>query len=131
MVATLDGDKKILRKLAHLKGAVARKIVRRAQSKAATPILKSAKRGVRVETKALKKSLGRKTTTYKNATVVTLIGPRTGHKDGETGRVPTRYAHLVERRYPYLRPAYDSNKASAEATMASEIKAGIEAEAKK
>lgn len=130
-LAVLEGEKKLRRKLQRLKGSTQRKIQRRAQSKASTPILRDAKKKCPTDTRALKKSLGRKTSTHKSGAVVTLIGPRRGHKDQATGRVPTRYAHLAERHTPYLRPAYDSNKDRAEQIIRDETWAGIKAEASK
>lgn len=131
MVATLHGDKRLLRKLNHLKGAAARRVMRGALNKASTPILKDARKKAPVDTKALRKSLGRKSKTYRNGNVVVLVGPRTGHRDEKTGRVPTRYAHLAERAKPYLRPAYDDNKAKAGKIIAAEVSAGIAKEAAK
>ena len=80
-----------------LPGRVFSRVVRRASSRAMTPVLKRAKQRVPVRHKLLKKSLGRKVKAYsRDGVVAVIIGPRKGFKDQKTGANPANYAHLVE-----------------------------------
>lgn len=127
MEIRLEGADRLLKKLDRLKKGVRNKIVRRALMKASTPILKSAKARVPVDSKTLKKSLGRKSKTYKNGNVVVVIGAR-GNVRNPDGKKPTRYAHLAERSQPFIRPAYDENRSAAQGIIQREIASGIEVE---
>lgn len=120
------------------------KTLRKAVNAAASQVLKAAKSSVPVQSGLLKKSLGKKVRLYKGGTVaVALIGPRTGFKKivviaagkgavastkkgqkllAQGGRTytrnPARYAHLVEKKRPFLRPAMASSKDAASGAMA-------------
>lgn len=139
----ISGDKKAMRKLRTVNVALQRRILRKAVNKATGPLMKSAKQKCPTQSKLLRKSLGRKVKVMRRTGVVVgIIGPRTGFKqevtfkDKRTGkkvtelRNPTRYAHLVENRKPFLRPTFDSGKAQAQTTITAEIHAGVEAAAK-
>jgi len=92
---SLQGDRRLMHILDNLPDKIRKKVMRPATSKAMTPVSKEAKRLASKETKTLQKSIGKKTKVYKNA-VMTVVGPRRGYKDAETGRNPSNYAHLVE-----------------------------------
>lgn len=141
----LEGQDKVLAKLANLKGSLIRRIVRQALNKAATPILKTAKQSVPVDTGLLKKSLGRKSKTYKSGTLMQIIGARSGFKTpvgvNRKGRTkyqnPTQYLHLVEfgtsrsEAKPFLGPALSSHIDQTQRIVADFIAAGVAKEAAK
>lgn len=115
------GVEKVIARLNYLaKRGTRSRILRRAVSKASTPIMQDARRGAAKETGALKLSMGRRMRTYPSGTVLAIVGPRTGFKRvgrGKKGtrkadarlmgkfmaagrkgkpRLPHKYAHLVE-----------------------------------
>lgn len=143
----LTGLKDVLGRLAQFqKQGTRSRILRPALQAATKPMLDLARSTVRIRTGVLRKSLARKTKTYrKNGVVVVIIGPRKGFKKLATikrGRNkgkkiyadPIRYAHLVEfgtyrtRAYPFLRPAFHRLKARAVAIMKAKIMEGIHKE---
>jgi HK97 gp10 family phage protein len=118
----LEGFRQLQRTLQTLDRTTRGKIVRGAVSKAATPVLRDAKRrlvpGHGYETGLLRKSLGRKAKQYRRTVFTQIIGPRRGFRvverpDGDVSlqrgtkadraapvraviRNPVNYAHLVE-----------------------------------
>ncbi len=124
------------------------KVARRALDIATRPMLAKAKQLCPVSEAPplipglLKKSYGRKIKTYRNGTVVVLLGARTGFAqvvgqtaDGKTIKQnPTSYDHFSElgtaneQAQPHLRPAFDTEKTAAEETARVELMKGIEAE---
>ena len=123
-----------------MKGAVRRRIVRRPLTAALSPIVKDGKRNAPHESKALRKSIGKKVRVYKDA-VFGAVGPRTGERfslehEGQL-RVPSRYAHLVELGTknragdPFLRKALAQNRSKALRIQAAGIKKNILKEAAK
>lgn len=112
VTAKIEGLELLLFNLQQLRSSKARSVNRRALQSAASLPLKAAKRRVPKDTGQLRKSLGKKSKTYRDTgTSVVIIGPRVGYKDPATGRNPVKYAHLVElgtvrlQARPYLRPA--------------------------
>jgi HK97 gp10 family phage protein len=116
--AWLSGVPKLVRKLAELDKKVCKKALRDGVNEATKPILKDARARVPVDTKLLKKALGRKVVSYRvGLSVVGIVGVRK-HMEGKKGqrkrgskwRVkvgtdsagkpvymdPIKYAHLVE-----------------------------------
>ena len=87
----------VVRVLNELPTNVENQIVRPASSKAYKPIVQAAKAilGSRRRTGLLRKSIGLVQRT-RRGTVYTIVGPRTGFKDPETGENPVNIAHLVE-----------------------------------
>jgi HK97 gp10 family phage protein len=115
----LHGLEQTIKNLNSLGSTKARAVSRRALTSASSEPLKVAKQLVTKDTGQLKKSLGKKTKTYRNSgTTVVIIGPRVGFMDASTGRNPVKYGHLVElgtkraRAKPFLRPALAQTKDS-------------------
>lgn len=140
----MSGEKALNRKLSRLKEAVNRRVLRKAVTAASKPVLKEAKAKAPKETGLLKKSLGRRTKTYRNSgTAVAVVGPREGFKkevtvNGKTEvRNPVKYAHLVEygtiqtAAHPFLRSAWEGTKAVARSAMVKAIEDGIDKELSK
>src|SRR5262245_10096903 len=109
----LQGGAMLRRKLGNLKRSAANRIWRKGMGKALTPILRSARGRAPVgENRLLARSLGQKVKTYKGGVgAVGLVGPRRGFGRVIRGKRvnPSRYAHIVERREPYLGPAAREN----------------------
>ena len=81
----LKGGKELQRKLSRLSSTAARKVVRPAARKAATPINKEMKRQVGTDDKALRRSIGVRAKTYRQSGAVSMIvGPRV-HQAGFAG----------------------------------------------
>lgn len=115
------GLKQLRKELLEVPEKLRRKALRSAQTRASRIIITEARSRVPVRFGLLKKSLGRKSKTYrKSGTVVSVIGPRKGFKTQRVGGSkyddPVRYAHLVEygtrhsAAKPFLRPAWDHNR---------------------
>lgn len=116
------------------------KILRKAVNAATKIALGAARRRAPVETGLLKKSLGRKTKTYRDsAVVVGIVGPRadmgktvTLASGRQQYRDPAKTAHLVERgtrhsqARPFMRPAWEESKAAIEQALRDEINTGVE-----
>ena len=118
---TLVGNKRLARKLGNLaKNSTRNRMMRQPLSNALTPISKAAKALVPVETKTLRKSIGKKVKTYPGG-IWGGVGPRTDTKFtffDEAGRKhkASNYAHLVEfgtihsSAKPFLRPAFRATR---------------------
>lgn len=140
----------VLRRLQRMKQGARNRVLRPAVTKALKPLLASARSLARVRTGLLRRSLHWKTLTYRRSGVVVgLVGARTGFKATRQGKRtitplgkkykalginPVRYAHLVEfghggprpaRPYPFLRPAWDANKALVARIVQAEVAAGL------
>lgn len=137
----LTGFKELSRKLETLGRKRGKVVVRKAVNKAATPMVKAARRLAPVgETGNLKRGLTKAVRSYKaGALIVAFIG----NKRGQGGAA---HAHLVEfgtvERYhksgksvgampakPFMRPAFDQTKDQQLSILAREIGAGLEKEA--
>lgn len=96
--AKIEGVEALQATLKNLTGACQRKVLRPALNAEGTRILQAARRNVPVKTKLLRKSLGKKIKTYKDGTVIVVVGPRRGFKQVNKGKAhnPSFYAHLVE-----------------------------------
>lgn len=110
--ARIGGVPALISKLREIDVKVARKAQRQALNEAAKPILKDAKAMVPIETKTLKKALGKKAKSFRGGLImVVMIGVRKDKKGkklkhkrkvGTTKsgkdiyRNPINYAHLVE-----------------------------------
>jgi HK97 gp10 family phage protein len=119
---------------------IERQAKREATSKAATVILKEAKRNTPRRHGHLRKALKRKVSTYKNGEmIIVTIGPDRNYVVSEGTRMikPVKYAHLVEfgsmhnSPQPYIRPAFDSKKNEALTIYAREIGPAIKRVAKR
>lgn len=145
----IEGLKPYLKAMQSLKGSAQRRVLRKAITDATKPVLKTAKAKAPKDSGLLRKSLGRKTVTLKKrATVIGMVGPRTGFKKEVTVRRsarkpsveirdPNRYAHLVEfgtshsAARPFLRPAWDANLSKVKTIMTKRMGKEIEIEAAK
>lgn len=114
----MKGVPELIRTLREIDKKVAKKALRDGVQESTKPILKDAKAKVRVDTKLLKKSLGRKVKSYKGGEVIAgIVGVRKGTKGKKGNRTrtdkfrvqvgtdakgkaiymdPIKYAHLVE-----------------------------------
>lgn len=118
----LRGEKELQKLLSTLPSRVIKKGMRKAQSKAATPILGSWKTRAANDTGLYRRSLKRKQKTYANGRVITVLGPDrnvTGATASGKKKVPANYSHLVEDGHggphpapPHsaAKPAYSENK---------------------
>jgi HK97 gp10 family phage protein len=154
-MAAAKGDMKLLGArelqalLAALPRGVAKRGLRAAVTAGATPITRAAKARAPRKSGLLKKAIGRKVKTYKEAgvgaTAVAIVGARRDVRGEYRGRprVPARYIHLVEKGtrphdgHPgtpatnFLEDAYRGNKAAAEAAAARKLAEVVEREARK
>lgn len=94
------------------------KFLRRVLAKGGQIVAKAGKDRVRVKTGALRQAIGVSTQKGRRGTAaaVALIGPKTRNKRAlalaqSTGRKIKGifYGHIVERDYPFMRPALDEN----------------------
>jgi len=138
----LTGDMALLKNFDLLPVKMQKKHGRRALTKAGRLVVSAAKPHVPVRYGHLADSLGQRGRTYGNHTVVSVVGPRAGHKftfidpDGKK-HVPAKIAHLVENGHggphpagphPFLRPAYDETRQSTRAVIVVELAKGVEQE---
>lgn len=131
----LTGDKDLIKRLKRLGSTVARRVVRQSTTAALTPMVKAMRREAPKDTGTLKKSIGKVVRTYRRSGVVWgAVGPRKGFEtanpDG-SARIPTKYAHLVERHNPFMRRAFDSTSSQVLRTMVREVRKRIEKAAKR
>lgn len=140
---SLDGEKKLRRKLERLPAKVQTVIERKGLRAASSPMVKEMKRRVPVDEKVLKRSIGRRFRTRRGVPMV-IIGPRRNRRtvitteDGATVvRWPTKYAHLIEfgtrhsPAQPFMRPAFEATKSQAIKLLADKIREEIESQARK
>lgn len=102
--ARIEGMEPLVKRLNYLPSAIHKKILRQAFTPAARLVTRELREALPVETGTLKKSIGQKSKSYGERTVVFLVGPRKqwgafitpkGRTKGQK-RVPWRYAHLTE-----------------------------------
>lgn len=96
--AEITGIKDLMDMLKKFTPAVQRRILRPALNAEGQRVLVQARSNVPVDTKLLKRSLGKRTKTYKDGRVIVIVGPRRGFREIHKGRPknPSNYAHLVE-----------------------------------
>lgn len=137
----IRGFNELQRNLKTVVGKIERKANRSAINKAATPIVREAKRNVTIDTGLLKKSIGKKVRTYKaKKQVIAVVGPRKGFRETDengNARDPAKYSHLVElgtshsQAKPFLRPAMDSKEDESRRIYKEELKKDVSKEVKK
>lgn len=132
---TLSGDKRLIRKFRHLGDAVRRRIVRRPTAAALTPISKAAKQEAPVERGFLKKAIGKRVKVYRGG-VWGGVGPRVGQNfvftdDEGRRRIPANYAHIVHKRNPFLRRAFEEKLTVAQRILTTGIRTNLKKEALK
>lgn len=138
----LTGAKELHALLGDLPEKVQRKVMRKAMSAAATPIVKAARAKAAKRYGLLKKSLSKKVKAYKSGTTVAVIGPRSDLKAVIKGKLyrPSKIAHLIERGKinrngtvtppsPFLRPAYEQKEVESLDVLGKTLGEGIEREA--
>lgn len=130
---TLTGHRRLMRKFRHLGDAVRRRIVRRPTAAALTPISKAAKQEAPVERGFLKKAIGKKVKVYRGG-VWGGVGPRVGPAftftdDEGRRRIPANYAHVVHKRDPFLRRAFEEKLTIAQRILAAGIRTNLRKEA--
>ncbi len=136
---SVTGVEDTIKELKAIDHKMANKYARRAVSKATGIVLKASKGKVLVQTKVLKKSLGRKTKTYRNSGVsVGVVGPRAGYRQTvqvrgrKMVRDPRKYAHLVETGHKgftgtkFLKRSLRQSEAQCEVAMVGELRKGLE-----
>lgn len=112
------GGAKLLRAVSELNTKIALNGQRKALLRAAPPFVKAAKRNAPKDTGLLRRSITRRSKTYKQRkTVVVVAGPGT-RRTGKTSRGefyrPANIAHIVERggkfhkAHPFITPAFNS-----------------------
>lgn len=96
--AEITGIKDLMDMLKKFTPAVQRRILRPALNAEGQRVLVQARSNVPVDTKLLKRSLGKRTKTYKDGRVIVIVGPRRGFREIHKGRPknPSNYGHLVE-----------------------------------
>lgn len=77
---SVEGDKRLVSALEQLKDRTRKNFLRKAVRAAAKPTVKRAKANAPVKTTGLKRSITTKVKTYKNGTVVAIVGPRRGQR---------------------------------------------------
>lgn len=141
----LIGDKELRRKLLSLAENTQRKVTRQAVNKAATPVVRSAKSKVSVQSGLLKKSMGKRVKTYKQTqTVVAVIGAKRSTSGTYRGKLrrPANYSHLAHNGFvttdgkqvpgnPFLQQAMAEQEGNALSTLKTEMATGIIREASK
>lgn len=132
MSMRLTGDKELKRFMKRLPKKV-KKVQRSAVSAMATPVLKQARKNAPKRTGTLRKSLGKKSRTYKSGTVIAVVGPRNGKGVMVNGKWhdPAKIAHIVESRNPFLEPAMDSRAGEAQQVYTDKLRERIQVESKK
>lgn len=137
MSMQLEGGKELEKQLLRLDGKVRRKGIRQAARAGAKVVRQTARSLVPVVTGTLRKSL--KTALRSRAAqglALAVTGPDK-KTQGEDGRRPIKYAHLVEygtkrtKAQPFLRPAFDSTVARQVKAVAAYLRTFIEREARK
>lgn len=126
------GVREVARNLSTLAGRTQKKILRKVVRKVQKPMIGTARQLVNRRSGQLAKSLGTVVKTYKRS-VWAILGPRHGFRAVWDGQPidPTKYAHLHEKQYPFLRPAFKQNEQMAKTSAISEIAAEIEKEAER
>lgn len=146
----LLGDKQLIRALNKLPNAIYNRVIAKVNAKVMKPVVARARALAPIDSGLLKKSLGAITRKYpRNSAVLTILGARSGFsatsgrttKDGkEQVHVPAKIAHLVELghggphaapAHPFLRPAFDGQKASMLQRYKLELQVAIEREARR
>jgi len=100
----VEGGEKLAKMFAHLKGEVRKNIAKKALKAAVKPVIAAAKARVPKRYGALRQSIGSIEKKYPSNVVVTVVGPRRGHKSKLRDKLsakgikvePANYAHLVE-----------------------------------
>lgn len=131
-VLGVRGVREVARNLSTLAGRTQKKILRKVVRKVQKPMVGTARQTVRRRSGQLAKSLGTVVRTYK-LSVWAVLGARHGFRAEWEGKPidPTKYAHLLERRYPFLRPAFKQNEETAKTSAVTEIAREIEREAER
>lgn len=107
--AKIEGFDELFRSLSTHRQRVRSAIARKAVNAATKIVAKEAKRRVRVRTGLTRKSIGRVLRNYKG-NYVGIVGPRretVGVNPDGSKHVPANIAHILERDYPFMKPALE------------------------
>jgi len=148
----LEGDEKLIRALKAFPDRLARKVFRKAGTKAAAPVAKAARKLAKPTSPTIAKSIGTKVKLYqKTGRLFVAVGPKRDTPKSPTGHNPSKTAHLVERGtkphaqrlfgririvhpgarpYPFLEPAEEQSKSEVERIYSKELREGVERVAK-
>ena len=131
----IEGEARLLKKLAALGSkTAAKRVLRRAASAAATPLKEAVKSRAPTETEALKKAIGKEVRS-KGFNVDARVGARADYE--HAGRRPAKYDHLVEfgtedaPAQPFLRPGYDATEDQMRRVYREKVAEGLAAEQRK
>lgn len=91
----IRGTQVAIAKLKKLKGALQRRILRRAMSAALVPMRREYKRAAPKDTGTMRRFVQKKVKVYPSGRGVAIVGIKRGAKDAQTGRNPEKYLHLV------------------------------------
>lgn len=148
----VEGDEKLIRALKAFPDKLARKVLRKAGSKAATPVARAARKLVRPTSKTIATSIGSKVKVYpKSGRLFVAVGPKRDTPKSPTGHNPSKTAHLVDRGTkphrlrvygrvrivhpgarprPFLEPAEKQSEAEVKRIFIKELHDGVERTAK-
>lgn len=131
--AQLEGLQQSLDELGKLKGALARRILRKAITEASRELLKHLRVRTPVQTKSLQKSQAQKVKTYRGSgATVALLGPRADYTRTIKGKKyrPVRYAHIVEEHVRFMKRTWSAYRALAQEMVRQRIQQELEKGAK-
>lgn len=112
----LGGVREVVRVLRNLEKNAAKKIGRKMVTAGNKVLLRGIKQRTPVDTGTLKKSHGQKVKVYRQSgAVVGIVGPRSSYE--KDGRRPSKYAHFVHEKQPFIQQALDEDKAQIQAAM--------------
>lgn len=94
----VKGDEALIKSLNEFGDKLARKVLRKAGSKAATPVAKAARKLVKPVSPTIAKSIGTKVKIYKKSgNLFVAVGPKRDTPKSPSGHNPSKTAHLVDR----------------------------------
>ena len=139
----VKGAKEIQEAFASLEQKLRASVLRKTVAEGAKVYLKALKQAAPKESKLLAKSLGTRAKNYKKGLIATrTIGARSGFRQevvvkvrDKSGKVigkrkqmrdPRRYAHITEKRTPWIRPTHDAYTGQAVEAMTGKLKTELE-----
>lgn len=148
----VEGDETLIRALKAFPDKLARKVLRKAGSKAATPVARAARKLAKPTSPTIAKAIGTKVRLYpKTGRLFVAVGPKRDTPKSPTGHNPSKTAHLVDRGTkphalrvygrvrivhpgarprPFLEPAEKQSEAEVKRIFIKELHDGVERTAK-
>lgn len=143
ITAVARGPREVSETLGRFKKAIRNRMMRRAMAKGIRPLAWKIKEKAPQQTRTLYRSIGTKAVTYRQSGIhVAMAGPRMGfgrevdvkvrNAKGRTVRTfkqyrdPVRYGPIVEKRQPFMLPAFVEGKGEAENLVVASLRADIE-----